>query len=117
MNGKNTPTYDPADAIIAHALKDWVRHTELPGWVRAQMLLDAPQSPVKVSTKFVMHMIFRWVLLRGFELSSFLFNEDQLVLLPSRDNYYFNPPHFKPCAVQARVRDTFLLEAGLLVAV
>ena len=117
MNGDYRPTYDPADVIIAHALKDWARYPVIPGWVRLQLLTNATHSPVKASSKFVVNMIFKWVLLRGLELLSILFSEDPLVFLPSRDNYYYNPPYLKPCVVQSRVRDTFLLEAGMLGAI
>ncbi len=117
MNSNAIPTFDPADVLIAHELKDWVRRTELPGWVRAQLLLSASQSVVKVTLKFVLRMIFKWVLLRGVEITSFLLSEDPLVFLPSRDNYYYNPPYLKPCTVQSRVRDTFWLEAGMLGAI
>ena len=117
MNGNNTPTYDPADFIIAHTLKKWARYPAIPGWVRSELLVNAPKSPVKASSRFVVNMIFKWVLLRGVELLSFLLTEDPLVFLPSRDNYYYKPPHLKPCVVQTRVRDTFLLEAGMLGAI
>jgi len=117
MNSNSTPTYDPADVFIARALKAWVKYPELPGWTRSQLLASASQSTVKVSSKFMMRMLFKWVLLRGIELLSFLVAEEPLVFLPSRDNYYYNPPHFKPCVVQSRVRDMFLLEVGMLGAV
>jgi hypothetical protein len=114
MNGNSIPSYDPADIVIGRALKDWVRYPAFPRWVRAQLLLNASQSAVKASSKFVIRMIAKLVLYRGLELARFLLAEESLVFVPSRDNYYFNPPHYKPCAVQTRVRDTFLLEAGML---
>jgi hypothetical protein len=117
MNSFSRPTYDPADVIIGRTLKDWVNHTQIPEWVRSELLASTSQSTVKVSSKFILRMVFKWVLLRGIELGAFLLADEPLVFLPSRDNYYFNPPHFKPCVVQTRVRDTFILEAGMLGAI
>jgi hypothetical protein len=117
MNSDRTPTYDPADGYIANALKNWVNVQQVPAWSRSQLLASASQPIVKQSSLFVLRMVIKWVLLRGIELISFLVSEDPLVFLPSRDHYYYNPPHFKHCVVHTRVQDMFLLEAGMLGAV
>jgi hypothetical protein len=117
MNGKNTPTYDPADVIIARTLKGWVSYPQIPRWARARLLSSASQSAVKVSSMFVLRMVFKWVLLRGIEMLSLLINDNQMTFVPSSESYSLNPPHLSPCAVQSRVRDTFLLEAGMLGAI
>jgi hypothetical protein len=117
MDSHSSPTYDPADVIIARVLKDWVNCPEVPDWARSQLLSNASQSAVKVSSKFVMRMIFKWVLLRGLEMLSLLVNDNQLTFIPSSESYCLNPPHLSPCVIQSRVRDTFLLEAGLVGAI
>ena len=117
MDRFSPPTYDPADVIIARVLKDWVRYPKIPELARSHLLANATQSVVKVSTLFLLRMVFKWVLLRGLELITFLVADESMVFVPSRDNYVFNPPHFKPCVVHSRVKDTFLLEAGMLGAI
>lgn len=117
MNRNSIPTYDPADIIIARTLKNWANYPELPLWVRSQLFMNASQSAVKVSTKFVLRMVFKWVLLRGLELITLLITDKPLTFVPSSDNYCLNPPYLSPCVVQSRVRDTFLLEAGMLGAI
>jgi hypothetical protein len=117
MKSYSRPTYDPADVIIGRTLKEWVKYPQLPDWVRSELLSNASQSTVKVSSKFILRMVFKWVLLRGIELSAFLLAEEPLVFMPARENYYFNPPHVKPCVVQSRVRDMFILEAGMIGAI
>jgi hypothetical protein len=112
-----SPDFDPADFIIARELKDWTKNTQVPSWLRAELLNNAASSVVKVSTMFIVRMISKWILLRGIELVSVFFSEDPLVFLPSRDNYCYNPPYLKPCVVHTKVRDTFLLEAGMLGAI
>lgn len=114
MNSDRTPTYDPADGYIANALKNWVNSNQVPSWSRSQLLASANQPIVKQSSLFVLRMVSKWVLLRGIELVSALITDNQLTFIPSSDNYCINPPHLSTCAIQSRVRDTFLLEAGMI---
>jgi hypothetical protein len=117
MDRHNSPTYDPADVIITRVLKGWVSYPEAPGWARSQLLSNASRSAVKVSSMFLIRMVFKWVLLRGLEMLFLLINDNQMTFVPSSENYCLNPPHLSPCVIQSRVRDTFLLEAGMVGAI
>ena len=117
MNNNYTPIYDPADTIISHELKQWVKHHDFPEWARSQLILKASQSSVKVSSVFMMRMIVKWVLLRGFEIVLSLVDDTQMTFIPSSDNSCLNPPHLSACQIHTKVKDTFLLEAGMLAAI
>jgi hypothetical protein len=107
------PSFDPADILIARSLKDWIEEEDIPVWVRAQVLGNATQPSITSSWAFVLRMTLKWVLSSGLGLISLLISDEPLIFGPSSDNYCLNPPHLSPCIVHARVRDTFLLEAGL----
>jgi len=113
----DTPTYDPADIIIMRYLKDWVNDQDLPWWVRSQLLMNTSHALVKLTRAMALRVALKWVLSRGSELISLLIADESVIFLPSRDSYCWNPPHLSPCMVQSRVRDTFLLGAGMLGAI
>ncbi len=113
----DTSAYDPADIIITLYLKDWVNDQDIPWWSRAQLLKNTLHTSVKLTRVMVLRMTLKWVLSRGLELISLLTADEQMIFLPSRDSYCWNPPHLSPCMVQSRVRDTFLLSAGMLGAI
>jgi hypothetical protein len=114
INNRNIPTYDPADLIITRHLKDWINDQDIPWWTRSQILMSTPPTSVKLTKTMVLSVVLHWVLSRGLELISLLIADKPMIFLPSRDSYYWNPPHLSPCMVQSRVRDTFLLESGML---
>ena len=117
MNSEKSLSYDPADIIIARQLKDWVHRQELPWWARSQLLNKASLVPEFLPRASVFRVALYWVLSSGLEMVSLLISDGPLIFSPSRDSYCWNPPHLSPCAVQARVRDTFLLGAGMLAAI
>ena len=111
----DTPMYDPADILISRHLKDWVNYQDIPRWSRSQLLKNSLHPSVKLTRVMVLCMTLKWVLSRGLELISFLNADEPVIFLHSRDSYYWNPPQLSPCIVQSWVKDTFLLEAGMLV--
>jgi len=113
----DTPTYDPADIIITRYLKDWINDQDLPWWVRSQLLMNTAHAFVKLTRAMALRMALKWVFSSGIELISLLIADEPVIFLPSRESYCWNPPHLSPCMVQSRVRDTFLLEAGMLSAI
>ena len=114
INNRNIPTYDPADLIITRYLKDWISDQDLPWWARSQLLISTSATSVKLTRTMALSVVLQWVLSRVLELISFLIADEPVIFLPSRDSYCWNPPHLSPCMVQSRVRDTFLLESGIL---
>ena len=113
----DTPTYDPADMIITLYLKDWVNDQDIPWWGRSQLLKSIVQTSVKLTRVMVLRMTLKWVFSLGLDLISLLIADEPLTFSPSKDSYCWNPPHLSPCMVQSRVRDTFLLEVGILGAI
>lgn len=114
MNSERMPSYDSADVIIARVLKDCVNHTELPWSTRSQLLNKASLISLKLPEASFWRVALYWVLSSWYDLVALLISDGSLIFLPSRDSYCWNPPHLSPCAVQTRVRDTFILGAGML---
>lgn len=114
MKNPDTSMYDPADVIITRYLKDWINDQDLPWWVRSQLLMNTARTSVRLTGAIVLRVALKWALLRGLGLISFLIAEEPVIFMPSRESYCWNPPHLSPCMVQSRVRDTFLLGAGML---
>ena len=114
MDNERMPSFDPADVIIARVLKDWVNHPKLPWWTRSQLLNKAALIALQLPKASFWRVALYWVLSSWLDLVTLLTSDGSLIFVPSRDSYCWNPPHLSPCAVQTRVRDTFLLGAGML---
>jgi hypothetical protein len=106
-------SFDPADILITRYLKHWIDEEDIPSRVRAQVLESATQPSITSNWIFILRMTLKWVLSSGLGLISILISNESLIFIPSSDNYCLNPPHMSPCIIHTRVRDTFLLEAGL----
>jgi hypothetical protein len=116
MNKDSSTNYDSGDIIIARVLKEWIYTQELPGWVRSQVLIKASLSSGQSPNDLDLRVALQWLLSSVRILLSLLTSDESLIFTPSRDSYCWNPPHLSPCVVQTRVRDTFLLRAGILGA-
>jgi hypothetical protein len=112
-----SPSFDPADVLITHCLKDWIEGEDIPWWIRTRVLEKANQPSITSNWAFVLRMTLKWVVSSGLGLISLLISDETQIFVPSSDFYCFRPPHTSPCIVHARVRDTFLLESGLYGAI